>query len=38
MEEENSASEIISMLKLAGGSGSGLLMVDRQLAERARAN
>jgi ferritin len=37
VEEENSASEIISMLKLAGDSGSGLLMVDRQLAARAAA-
>ncbi len=38
VEEENSASEIISMLKLAGDSGSGLLMVDRQLAARAGAS
>lgn len=36
VEEENSADEILSMLKLAGESGSGLLMVDRQLAARAR--
>jgi len=37
VEEENSAQEIVSMLELAGESGSGLLMVDRQLAGRARA-
>ncbi|MEX2247117.1 MAG: ferritin [Dehalococcoidia bacterium] len=36
VEEENSAAEIISMLELAGDSGSGLLMVDRHLAGRAR--
>lgn len=38
VEEENSASEINCMLKLAGDSGSGLLMVDRELAARAGAN
>jgi ferritin len=37
VEEENSASEIISMLRLAGDSGPGLFMVDRQLAERSPA-
>lgn len=36
VEEENTPSEIISMLRLAGESGSGLLMVDRRLGERAR--
>lgn len=36
VEEENQPSEIISMLKLAGDSGSGLMIVDRRLAERAR--
>ena len=35
VEEENSPAEIISMLRLVGDSGSGLLMVDRRLAERA---
>lgn len=35
VEEENSASEIISLLKIGGGEGSGLLMVDRQLASRS---
>jgi ferritin len=34
VEEENAPMEIISMLELAGDSPSGLLMVDRQLAER----
>ena len=34
VEEENSPAEIISMLRLVGDSGSGLLMVDRRLAER----
>jgi len=37
VEEENQPMEIISMLELAGNSPSGLLMVDRQLAERSRA-
>jgi ferritin len=36
VEEENQPAEIISMLKLAGDSPSGLLLVDRQLAGRAR--
>lgn len=36
VEEENQPAEIISMLKLAGDSGSGLMIVDRRLAERAR--
>jgi ferritin len=36
VEEENSPAEIISMLRLAGDTGAALLMVDRQLAERAR--
>lgn len=36
VEEENSAEEILSMLKLAGESGSGLLIVDRQLAGRVK--
>lgn len=35
VEEENSAQEIVSMLELAGDSGSGLLMVDRHLAGRS---
>ena len=35
VEEERSVSEIVSMLKLAGDDGTGLLMVDRHLAERA---
>jgi ferritin len=38
VEEENSASEIICTLKLPEDSGSGLLMVDRELAARAGAN
>jgi len=37
VEEENSALEVLRMLELAGDSGPGLLMVDRRLAERARA-
>ena len=36
VEEENAPSEIISMLELVGDSASGLLMVDRHLAGRAR--
>jgi|SRR3990172_3698878 len=36
VEEENQPAEIISMLRLAGDSGSGLMFVDRRLAERAR--
>jgi ferritin len=36
VEEENSAAEIISMLRVAGDTGPGLFMVDRKLAERAR--
>ena len=35
VEEENSAQEIVSMLELAGDSGSALLMVDRHLAGRS---
>jgi ferritin len=34
VEEEKSADEIIQRLKLVGGDGTGLLMLDRQLAER----
>lgn len=37
VEEEKSASEIVSMLQLAGKDGPGLLMVDRHLAERTTA-
>lgn len=37
VEEENAPMEIISMLELASGSPSGLLIVDRQLAERSSA-
>lgn len=37
VEEENQPAEIISMLKVAGESGSGLLLVDRRLGERQRA-
>ena len=37
VEEENSAAEIVSMLKLAGDSGSALLFVDRQLAQRTKS-
>ena len=36
VEEESSAAEVISMLRLAGDTGPALLMVDRRLAERAR--
>jgi ferritin len=36
VEEENSAAQIISMLKVGGDSGSALLMVDRHLARRGR--
>jgi ferritin len=36
VEEENSPAEIISMLRLAGDTGAALLMIDRQLGERAR--
>jgi ferritin len=35
VEEENSAQEIVSMLEIAGDSGSALLMVDRHLAARS---
>lgn len=35
VEEENAPAEIISMLEVAGSSGSGLLMVDRRLSERS---
>jgi ferritin len=37
VEEENAPTEIISMLELAGGDPSGLLIVDRQLASRTSA-
>jgi ferritin len=37
VEEENAPMEIISMLELAADSPSGLLIVDRQLAERSSA-
>ncbi len=37
VEEENSAQEVVSMLRLAGDSSAGLLMVDRRLAERTAA-
>jgi ferritin len=37
VEEENSPAKIISMLRLGGDSGAGLMMVDHRLAERARA-
>ncbi len=37
VEEENSAAEIVSMLRLAGDSSAGLLLVDRRLAERTAA-
>ena len=37
VEEENSAAEVISMLRLAGDAGPALLMVDHRLSERARA-
>lgn len=36
VEEENSPAEIIGMLRLVGDSGAALLVVDRQLAERAQ--
>jgi ferritin len=36
VEEENAPAEIISLLKVAGDSGSGLLLVDRRLGERTR--
>jgi len=36
VEEENQPTEILSMLDLAADSPSGLLMVDRHLASRAR--
>lgn len=36
VEEENSASQILSMLNRAGESGPGILMVDRQLAQRGQ--
>ena len=34
VEEEASFSEIVGQLKLVGGSGSGLFMIDRELAKR----
>lgn len=36
VEEENAAADIVAMLRLAGESGSALLIVDRRLAERGR--
>lgn len=38
VEEEKSAAEILAMLRLAGDSGAALLMVDRQLAQRAASS
>ncbi len=38
IEEEKSATEIVSMLRLAGDGGSALFMVDRELAGRARSS
>lgn len=35
VEEENSVSDIISMLERAGDSGPGILMVDQHLSQRA---
>jgi ferritin len=37
VEEENAPAEIISLLEVAGTSGTGLLIVDRRLGERSRA-
>ncbi len=37
VEEENTASEIVAMLKLAGKDGSALLMIDQQLGQRVAA-
>lgn len=37
VEEENTASEIVARLKLAGKDGSALLMIDEQLARRPTA-
>ena len=34
VEEEGSADEIVQRIKLAGGDGKGLLLVDRELAQR----
>lgn len=34
VEEEASASEIVEQLKLIGGEGQGLLMLDREMAQR----
>ena len=34
VEEENSADEILQKLKLIGKNGSGLFMLDRELAQR----
>ena len=36
VEEENAPAEIIAMLKMAGDTPPGLLMVDQHLAERSR--
>jgi ferritin len=37
VEEEKNADEVIQRLKLVGDDGTGLLMIDRQLAERGGA-
>lgn len=37
VEEEKAATEIVSMLKLAGDSAQAVLMVDRQLAQRPKS-
>lgn len=34
VEEEKSASEIVELLKLSGGQGTALIVLDRQLAQR----
>jgi ferritin len=34
VEEEKNASEILAMLKMVGDKGQGLIMIDRQLAQR----
>lgn len=38
VEEERSAAEVLAMLRLAGDSGAALLMIDRQLAQRAASS
>jgi len=35
VEEEKSADDVVQSLKLIGGAGHGLLMIDRELAARA---